>query len=61
MKDTTCRILCSYDLVISEVCEIIGDMRVLNCRGNQDGSKFQVFWDATARVIEMDTGYGAHI
>ena len=36
-------------------------MRTLNFRGNQDGSKFQVFWDTTARVIETDTGDYSHI
>ena len=46
--------------MFSEYSEIIDDMKVLNFCGNQYGSKFQVLWDATALVIETDTGDGAH-
>ena len=61
MKYINCRLLCSDELVSSEDSEIIIDMHVLNCRGNQDDSKFQVLLDATARVIETDNGSGAHL
>ena len=36
-------------------------MQVLNFRVNQDGSKFQLLWDATYQVIETDTGAGANL
>ena len=45
----------------SEGSEIIEDMWVLNCRGNQNVSRLQVLWDATPRVIELGTGAGTHI
>ena len=35
-------------------------MRKFNCRRNTGESKFSVFWRTSARVIEMDTGTGAH-
>ena len=60
VNDITRRINCSDGLVSIEKYEIIECMRFLNFYGNQDGSKFQVFWDTKARVIEMDTGIGAH-
>ena len=56
MNNITCRILLWDESVIIEEYEIIEDMRVLNFRGTKYVSKFQVFWDAKARVIETDTG-----
>ena len=61
MDNITCQILCGDELVSIEDSEIIEDMRVLNYRGNQDNSKFQVLWDATARVIETYSGTGAQL
>ena len=61
MKYINRRFLCSDELVCSEDYEIIEGMKVLNCRGNQYGLKFQVLWYATALVIETDTGAGSHL
>ena len=61
MNDITCQIICSDELVISEDSEIIEYMRVVHFRINQDGSKFQVFWGATAQVIDKYTRSGANI
>ena len=61
VKNITILILSSDELVSSEDSEIIEYMGVLNCHGNQDGSKFQVFWNATAQVFETDTEAGAHL
>ena len=36
-------------------------MQVLNLHSNQDGSKFQVFWDAKYQFIETYTESVAHI
>ena len=36
-------------------------MQILNCCGNQDGSKLQVCWYATAQVVETDNGVGSHL
>ena len=52
---------CGDELVRIEDSEIISDMQVLNFCVNQDGSKFQVLWDATYQVIETDTGAGANL
>ena len=61
MNHITCLIIFRDELVSSKYSEIIEDIWVLNCRGNQDGSKLQIFWDATYLVIETDTGAGAHL
>eukprot|EP00957_Ditylum_brightwellii_P077325 5876324-Ditylum_brightwellii.AAC.1 len=34
-------------------------MKKLNCHGNREGSKFEKFWNAAEKVIELD-GSGAH-
>ena len=36
------------------------DMRKFNFHGNTYETNFSVFWSAAARVIDMDTGTGAH-
>eukprot|EP00957_Ditylum_brightwellii_P198632 15139078-Ditylum_brightwellii.AAC.1 len=38
---------------------LASDKRKLNCCGNREGSKFETFWDAAERVIELD-GSGVH-
>eukprot|EP00957_Ditylum_brightwellii_P044483 3374464-Ditylum_brightwellii.AAC.1 len=39
--------------------DVIVDMRTFNKRGNTDSSKYQMFWDAVAAVMERE-GTGAH-
>ena len=60
VKDITDRVLCRDDVAIGEECDLIEDMRVLNCRGNLAGTGFKVFWNAAARILETDAGAGAH-
>ena len=35
-------------------------MRKFNCHGNADETNVSILWSASARVIETDTGTGAH-
>ena len=35
-------------------------MMVLNFWGNQDGTRFKVFWGAAARALESNVGYDSH-
>ena len=40
--------------------ELIMDMRLLNCRGNTNKSKFELFWEYCSRTMEIENGSGAH-
>ena len=40
--------------------EFFTDMHKFNCRGNTKRGKFSGFWSAAARVVDVDTGTGAH-
>lgn len=44
-------VLCSDG---DEELELVDDMRRLNVHGNQDGSKFDKFWEYACRVVETD-------
>ena len=61
VNNITSQIVWGDELVSSEDSEIIEYIWILNCQGNQYGSKLQVLWDATAQVIETDNEAGAHI
>ena len=56
--DDTTRMILSLDG--PEELNIISDMRYFNCRGNTDQSKYEVFFQAAARVLEKENGSGAH-
>ncbi len=40
--------------------KMLTDMRYHNCRGNSSRSKFQVFFEEAAVVLEQENGAGAH-
>ena len=40
--------------------ELITDMRSLNIRGNDVMGKFDCFWEACSRVLDLENGSGAH-
>ena len=44
----------------TEELNMISDMRQLNCRGNTDISKFEIFWKGAMQAMEIESSHGAH-
>ena len=57
LADTT-KLILSRDN--STDLEMVTDMRRFNCRGNNDLSKFELFWDYCSHVLDLENEAGAH-